>query len=131
VETRLINSQFLSRRDVRVWFWDGEREYKGQCAEWADNGMIFHVSMKYPGVRTMADASAALGGVKRLLEGKKVMVELSSSRVKGEVKFRFLKIAPVPGKSGIFLVEAVYETPPDPGFLKTLLEPVLVKRSKP
>jgi hypothetical protein len=131
METKLINSQFLSRRDVRVWFWDGEREYKGQCAEWAHNGMIFHVSMKAPGGRTMADAPAALGGVKRLLEGKKVMVELSSSKVKGEVKFRFLKIAAVPGKGGVFLVEAVYETPPDPTFLKTLLDPVLMKRSKP
>jgi len=130
METRLINSQFLSRKDVRVWFWDGEREYKGHCVEAAENGVIFHVAMKAPGLRTMADASAAVAGVKRLLEGRKVMVELSSPKVKGEVKFRFQKIAAVPKAAGVFLVEAVYEEQPDPAFLKTLFEPVLVRRPK-
>ncbi len=131
METRLINSQFISRRDVRVWFWDGEREYKGKCVEVAENGIIFHAAMKASGLRTMADASAALDGVKRLLQGKKVMVELSSPKVKGEVKLRFQKIDAVAKGSSLFAVEAVYEVPPDPRFLKTLLDPVLVKRDKP
>jgi hypothetical protein len=131
METRLINSQFISRKDVRVWFWDGEREYRGQCVEAADNGVIFHVAMKSPGGRTMADAASALAGVKRLLEGKKVMVELSSAKVKGEVKFRFQKIASLSKESNMFLIEAVYETLPDPVFIKTLFEPVLTRKPKP
>ncbi len=130
MDTRLINSQLISRRDVRVWFWDGEREYKGFCVEAADNGIIFRAGLKPHGARTLMDASAVIDGVKRLLEGKKVMVELSSPKVKGEVKFRFQKISPVPKESGLFEVEAVYEVQPDPHFIKMLFEPVLVRKPK-
>lgn len=130
MDTKLINSQLISRRDVRVWFWDGEREYKGYCVEAAENGLIFRAALKTPGAGTLVDASAVLPAVRRVLEGKKVMVELSSSKIKGEVKMRFQKISPVTGESGLFEVEGLYATPPDPRFLKLLFEPVVMRRSK-
>ena len=130
MDTKLINSQLISRKDVRVWFWDGEREYKGRCVETAENGIVFRAALKTPGAGTLVDASAALPGIKRLLEGKKVMVELSSPKVKGEVKLRFLKIGPVAGEAGLFEVEALYETPPNPRFLKLLFEPVVVRKPR-
>ncbi len=130
MDTRWINSQFISRKDVRVWFWDGEREYKGHCVMVAQNGLVFHAALKPHGMRTLADASVAVQGVRHLLEGRKVMVELSSSKVKGEVKLRFEKVEAVAKGSNLFAVTATFEATPDPHFLKMLLEPVLTRKSK-
>lgn len=38
MDTHLINSQMLSRKDVRVWFWDGGAEFIGYCKMIADRG---------------------------------------------------------------------------------------------
>jgi hypothetical protein len=131
MDTRLVNSQFMSRKDVRVWFWDGDREYKGDVVMLAENGIVFHAKLKPAQTqRTLLDVSGVLAAVKKLLEGRKVMVELSSPKTKGEVKLRFEKIETVAKGKDLFAVTATFEKPPDPRFLKQLLETVLQARKK-
>lgn len=130
MDTRLVNSQLVSRKDVRVWFWDGQQEYKGDVVMMAENGILFHVKIRRPSESTIPDSSALVFGVKKALEGKKVMVELSSPRTAKEVKMRFDKVTVTSAKKDVIAVTATLETALDPNWVKMLLEPSVTRIPK-
>jgi hypothetical protein len=127
MDTHLINSQFLSRRDIRVWFWDGGQEYTGECRVLADNGMVTHVKMKRPADGTVPDPAKFLPAVRKSLQGKKLAVEVSSPKTRGELRIQVDQVDVASEKKGLLVVVGTFTQPPDPRFLKLLLEPVILK----
>jgi hypothetical protein len=130
VETHLVNSQLLSKKDVRVWFWAGDSEFAGDCKAVADNGLMFHARMKMAGGSTIADVTRYLDGIRKKLVGKPMAVELSSPRTKGEVRLKVERVDLVSSAKKVFAFIATYASPPDPRFMKLLLEPVVLKAPK-
>ncbi len=130
MDTHLVNSQFLSKRDVRVWFFEGGNEYSGECRAVADNGVLMQVKLKLPGGSTEQDAAKHLAAVRRQLAGKRLQVELSSTKIKGEAKLEVRQVDLVSEKKKVLSVVAVWAAPPDARFLRTLLEPVVVRVPK-
>lgn len=130
METKLVNSQLVSRKDVHVWFWDGEREFSGDCRAVAENGIWIEAKAKRPADGTILDAKSFLSSVKRTILGKTMTVEMSSPRTKGEMKVRFDQVDVVSTKKEIFSIIASFATPPDPNFLKYLLSPVVTQVPK-
>ncbi|HXG61689.1 MAG TPA: hypothetical protein VNO22_09950 [Planctomycetota bacterium] len=127
MDTHLINSQFLSRRDIRVWFWDGGQEYLGECRAIAENGILMHVKMKRPADGTVPDPAKFLPAVRKSLVGKKLAVEASSPKTRGELKIQVEQVDVVSAKKELLSVVGTFTQTPDPRFLKLLLEPVILK----
>lgn len=130
MDTRLVNSQIVSRKDVRVWFWDGQQEYRGDVVMLAENGVVFHVKIRRPAESTIPDSASMIFGIQKALQGKKVMVELSSPRTQKQVKTRFERVTVASGKKDVLAVTATLEERLDPGFLKLLLEPIVTRVPK-
>lgn len=127
MDTHLINSQFLSRRDVRVWFWDGGQEYQGECRAIAENGMMMHVKMKRLADGTVPDPAKFLPAVRKSLLGKTLAVEASSPKTRGELKIQVDQVEVLSAKKELLVVVGTFTRPPDPVFLKLLLEPVILR----
>jgi len=127
VETHLVNSQFLSKKDVRVWLWAGDSEFSGDCRAVADNGLMCHVKMKLPGSSTMPDVTKYLDGMRKKLVGKPLVLELSSPKTKGEVKVIVEQVDLVSTAKRVFAFIVTFTSPPDPRFMKQLLEPVVMR----
>jgi hypothetical protein len=130
METKLVNSQLVSRKDVKVWFWDGEREFSGDCRAIAENGIWIEAKAKRPADGTILDARSFLSSVKRAILGKSMTVEMSSPRTKGEVKVRFDQVDVVSTKKEIFSIIASFASPPNPELLKMILAPVVTHLPK-
>lgn len=125
MDTKLVNSRLLSRRDVRVWFFEGGREYAGPATCVAENGIVFNVQVPPP---KGADPLCWLSDVRDLLKGKKVAAELSSPKIKIEARLDLLSVKVASAKSWTLAVTAAYVSPPDPNALKILLEPSVIQR---
>jgi hypothetical protein len=106
----------LSRKDVRVWFWDGGAEFVGHCKMIADNGLLFHAEVK---------GSRDFLAVPGQLEGKKLSIELSSPKTRGEVKIEIGSADVASAAKRTISIVATFPTPPDPAFLRTLLSPTV------
>lgn len=130
METKLVNSQLVSRKDIKVWFWDGEREYSGECRAIAENGIWIEAKAKRPADGTIIDARSYLASVRKCLIGKSISVEMSSAKTKGEVKVRFDQADVVSTKKEIFSIIAGFAVPPDPRFLQLLLAPTVIRVPK-
>ncbi|HVR84710.1 MAG TPA: hypothetical protein VMU54_10390 [Planctomycetota bacterium] len=116
METHLVNSQMLSRKDVRAWFWDGQAEFSGPCLAIADNGLLFRAEVK---------GAPDFPGLRNSLRGKKIKIELSSPKTRGEVKIDIREVAVVSAAKSIISISATFAEPPAPGLLSALLSPVI------
>lgn len=116
MDTHLVNSQMLSRKDVRVWFWNGSAEFTGHCKVLADNGIMFHAEVK--GAPDFLE-------VPRWLQGKTLTVELSSPKTRGEVKIKVCGAGVVSAAKQQISVTATFSVLPDPAFLRLLLSPTV------
>ncbi len=126
MDTQFVNSQLVTRKSVRVWFFL-ERDYTGEATLVADNGIVFLVKVELP---KSADPVTGIAELRAALRGKTVDAELSSPRTKGQVRLRLEKADLVSSKKNALSVVATYVNPPDPKFLKLLLEPVLTRVPK-
>lgn len=125
MDTKLVNSRLLARRDVRVWFFESGREFAGPATCVAENGVVFSVQAPAP---KGADPLSWLGEIRDLLKGKKVSAELSSPRIKLETHLDILSVKVASSKTSTLSVTAVFLSSPDPKALKVLLEPSIVQR---
>ena len=126
MDTKLVNSQLISRKDVRVWFFDAGEEFRGSATAVAENGLIFGVKLEPP--RT-ADPLAYWSELRTRFKGRTLTVELSSPRTKREMKVLVNDAVGTP-KKGLLTVTAVFVTPPEPAWIKLLLEPVVTQVPK-
>ena len=133
MDTRLINSQLVSRRDIKVWFWDGQREYQGECVALGDNGIWMEIKVRIPMDGTIPNIGIFLQLLRKQLKDKSVTVELSTARIKGEVKVKLATVDVLSQKKELLSVVGTYLTPPDTNLIKALKEPVVttVVRKKP
>ena len=130
MDTRLINEKLVSRKDVRVWFWDGQREYKGDCRSMADNGFLAHLKATSPLEGPLTNARVHLLPVQRHLVGKTFTMELSSPKTKGEVKVAVEQVFIPSDKPDHFAVIVHFDVPPDPNFIKYLCQPSITEVPK-
>ncbi|MBI2899536.1 MAG: hypothetical protein HYY17_05085 [Planctomycetes bacterium] len=134
METRLINSQLVSRRDIKVWFWDGQREFQGECVALGENGVWMEIKVRVPVDGTIPNVGIFLQLLRKQLKDKVVTVELTSPKIKGEVKVKLSTVGVLSQKKEMLSVVATYEAPPDPKLVKVLKEPVvttIVKKPGP
>jgi hypothetical protein len=123
METHLVNSQMLSRKDVRIWFWDGTAEFSGHCKAVADNGLLFHAEVK---------GASDVPGLPRALVGRKIKIELSSPKTRGEAKIEIRAVSIVSAAKATVSIAATFTESPDPAFLRVLLSPsvTIIPRKK-
>ena len=126
MDTKLVNSRLISKKDVRVWFFDGGEEFKGTTTAVAENGLIFHVKVEPP---KSADPISFWSDLRTRFRGRTLTVELSSPRTKRELKIVVQDAAATP-KKGTLTMTAVFLSPPDAAWLKLLLEPVVTQIPK-
>ena len=125
MDTKLVNSRLLARRDVKVWFFEGGREYAGPATCVAENGVVFNLQVPPP---KGADPLSWLSEVRDQLKGRKVAAELSSPKIKVQARLDILSVKVASPKSWTLSATAAYVSPPDPKALKVLLEPSIVQR---
>lgn len=121
MDTKLVNSRLISRKDVRVWFFDGGEEFRGNASVVAENGVIFAVKLEPP---KTADPLSYWSELRTRFKGKTLTVELSSPRTKREFKVLVCDANGTPRKGALTLT-ATFASPPDAAWLKVLLEPVV------
>lgn len=126
MQTHLVNSQLLSRKDVRVWFFQ-ERDFAGDATAIADNGIMFQVKIDLP---RGADPVTFHPGLCAGLRGKTVEAEISSPKIKGQFRLKLQQVDLISAKKGAISFIATFVTSPDPRFMRLLLEPVLTRVPK-
>lgn len=133
MDTRLVNSQLVSRRDIKVWFWDGQREYQGECVALGDNGLWMEIKVRVPMDGTIPNVGIFLQLLRKQLKDKVVTVELTSSKTKGEMKVKLATVDILSQKKEMLSLVGTYVVPPDPTLLKLLKEPVVttIVKKKP
>jgi hypothetical protein len=128
MDTKLINSQLISRKDVRVWFFAGGKEYVGPALMVADNGLVFHAKAELP---KGADPLTMMDQLCGQLKNQTVQAELQSPKVKIETRLRLESATSASMKSFTIALTATWAAaPPDPRSLKTLLEPTVTQVPK-
>lgn len=127
MDTKLVNSRLLSKKDVRVWFFDGGEEYRGDATVVAENGIVFFVKLSPP---KSADPLGFWSDLRGRFKGRTLTIELSSPRTKRELKILVGDANGNP-KKGTLTLTAVFLSPPDAAWLKVLLEPVVSQIKKP
>lgn len=130
MDTRLVNSQLVSRRDIKVWFWDGSREFQGECVALGDNGIWMEIKVRMPMDGTIPNVGMFLQLLRKQLKDKSVTVELSTPRIKGEVKVKLATVDILSQKKEMLSIVGTYVAPPDPNLVRVLKEPVVTKIEK-
>ncbi len=128
MDTRLSNSRLVSRRDIHVWFWDGEREYQGDRVAVGDNGVWMEIKVRVPVDGTIPNVSVYLQLLRKKLKDKIVTVELSSPKIKTELKLATVDV--LSQKKEMLSVVATYTAPTDPNVLRLLTEPTVTRIEK-
>jgi len=131
VDTRLLNTQLLSRRDIQVWFWDGEKEFQGDCVALGDNGIWMEVKVRVPADGTLPNVALHLQSLRKKLKDKVVVVELTSPKVRAEMRLKLVTIDVLSQKKEMLSVVATYTSPPDPNTIRLLKEPMVTRIEKP
>lgn len=126
MDTKLVNSQLISRKDVRVWFFDAGAEFRGNATVVAENGLVFHVKLEPP--RT-SDPLEFWSGLRGRFKDKTLTIELSSPRTKREMKILVSDATGNPKKATL-TISGIFLTPADPAWVKVLLEPVVTQIPK-
>jgi len=130
VDTRLLNTQLLSRRDIKVWFWDGEREYQGECVALGDNGIWMEIKVRVPADGTIPNVALHLQMLRKKLKDKVMTVELTTPKMKAELKLKLATLDVLSQKKEMLSIVATYTTPPDATILRLLKEPVVTRIEK-
>ncbi len=130
MDTRLVNSQLVSRRDIKVWFWDGEREYQGECVALGDNGIWMEIKVRVPMDGTIPNVGIFLQLLRKQLKDKTVTVELSNARVKGEARVKLATVDVLSQKKELLSMVGTYLSTPDANLIRALKEPVVTKIEK-
>lgn len=124
MDTKLINSRLLARRDVKVWFFDGGREHSGPASCVAENGVVFTLKPELP---RGADPLNGLSDLCASLKNRTVSAELVSPKIKIEVKMVLQAVKVVSARSSTISVTATFVSLPDAQALKVLLEPTVTQ----
>ena len=126
-----MNTQLLSRRDIQVWFWDGEKEFQGDCVALGDNGIWMEVKVRVPADGTLPNVALHLQSLRKKLKDKVVVVELTSPKVRAEMRLKLVTIDVLSQKKEMLSVVATYTSPPDPNTIRLLKEPMVTRIEKP
>jgi hypothetical protein len=127
MDTRLVNSQLISKKDVRVWFFEGGREYAGPATMVADNGIMFQAKLEAPrGIDPLTWTTE----LRSKLKGRTVQAELTSPKTKLEVRLVLESVTVSSAKSQVVAFTATWVSPPDPRALRLLLEPSVTRVPK-
>lgn len=126
MDTKLINSQLLSRKDVKVWFFHEGAEYRGEATLVAENGLVFRIKQEPP---KTADPLSFWSDLRSLFKNKTLTLELSSPRTKKELRVQAMSAEANPKKNTL-TVTGVFLTPVDAPWVKLLLEPVVTQIPK-
>jgi hypothetical protein len=130
MDTRLVNSQLVSRREIKVWFWDGQRECAGECVALGDNGIWMEIKVRIPMDGTIANVGMYLQLLRKQLKDKSVTVELTGPRAKGEVKVKLATVDILSQKKEMLSIVGTWTSPPDANLIKALKEPVVTQVPK-
>jgi hypothetical protein len=125
MDTKLINTHLVSRKDVKVWFFEGGKEYVGPALMVADNGIVFHVKVELP---KGADPLTMMDQLCATLKNRTVQAELQSPKTKVETRLLLESASVASMKSRTLAFTATWAgTAPDPRTLKMLLEPTVTQ----
>ena len=128
MDTKLINSHLVSRKDVKVWFFEGGKEYVGPALMVADNGIVFHIKAQLP---KGADPLTMLDQFCASMKGRTIQAELQSPKTKIETRLVIDSATSASIKTLTVALTATWAgTPPDPRTLKMLLEPSVTQVPK-
>ena len=128
MDTKLINSHLVSRKDVKVWFFEGGQEYVGPALMVADNGIVFHVKAALP---KGADPLTMMDQLCSKLKDKSIQAELQSPKTKIETRLRIESATTASMKTFTIALTATWAgQAPDPRTLKMLLEPSVTQVPK-
>jgi hypothetical protein len=119
VDTHLINSRMLSRKDVHIRFSHADTEFSGHCLAVADNGLLFHAQM---------NGDADFLALPEQLQGKRLACELSSPKARGDARIQIQSADIASGSKKTLSFVATFASPPDPAFLKLLFSPVIAPK---
>lgn len=74
------------QRTVKVWLWDGEREYEGEAVALAPKGLTALLKMSQFGDATVIPTSKVIEGIQKHLSKRTVEFKLSCQNIEATVK---------------------------------------------
>ncbi len=103
----------VKRPAVKVWFWDGQREYSGEAVDLSPQRLTAFLRMSQFGDATVVPARAIMEGLSRHLTGRTVDLKVSSGPIEADVKARIAGVNPDFENPRRLLLEAEFQSPPE------------------
>jgi hypothetical protein len=85
-ESSRIRKALQQSRAVRIWFWDGQREYLGEALELNVAAVTGFLKMSQFGEATVLPTPRVMEGLTKHLTGRAVEMKLSSGGLEADVK---------------------------------------------
>ena len=110
-DTSRIKRTLRASHVVKIWFWDGEREYEGEAVELSAHGATALLKMAQFGNATVIPTKKVLDGLIRHLSQKAVEFKCMSGILEVTVKAKIKLVQPDFERPRRLLVEAEFQSP--------------------
>jgi len=91
-ESSRIRKSLRQSRSVRIWFWDGQREYQGEALELNPAAVTGFLKMSQFGEGTVIPTRKVVDGLIKHLTQRAVEMKLSSEGLQVDLKARITSV---------------------------------------
>ena len=110
-DTSKIKKTLKASHVVKVWFWDGEREYEGEAVDLSPAGATALLKMAQFGNATVLPTKKVMDGLVKHLSQKTVEWKCTSGIMESTVKAKITLVHPDFENPRRLLVEAAFQSP--------------------
>jgi hypothetical protein len=110
-ESSRMRKSIAQSRVVKVWFWDGEREYQGQALELSEARVVAFLRVTQFGDATVIPTKSLVPGLSKHLVGRTVEFKLTSGTLEALLKGKVTSLNPDFENPRRLLVEAEFASP--------------------
>ncbi|MHC4606209.1 MAG: hypothetical protein ACYTAF_04675 [Planctomycetota bacterium] len=104
-----IKDRLKKRKEVKIWFWDGIRQYEGVAAKLSEEFLAGDLRITEEGDATVIPGHALMQGLMKHLANRVVTMKLTSSTLEVSVKAKITAIGPMEGDNRRASIIAEFE----------------------
>ena len=89
-----LRERLRKRREIKIWFWEGGREYSGVALKLDDREVEGYLKISPDGVSTNIPGAALLDGLAKHFDGRTIQMKIHGQGMETDVRAKIRGIGP-------------------------------------